>query len=236
MAKKSMPVLRRYTNLAAVIHLLKNKKITLLNPNTWDDKVDVEYMRQCSKLLKYPILALCFCQGPERYHHWRVYANGMDGVCIVFDKEYLLHNLDNRYESLMHDNVTYMSYSEAIGDPPDTLQLPFLKRNAYKDEREYRIVRMFKENDDRDPIRHYDIDLPSITKIVLSPWLPRELCTSVRNVLRSIDGCDALKIYRSALVDDKDWKEFGKDVYDRESNMTADMPDWMSALIPPDNK
>ena len=208
MAEKN-PLLRRYTNLASTIHLLRKRKITLLDPATWDDKVDVDYMKQCSKWLKRPVLALCFCQGPERYHYWRVYASGTDGVCIVFDKERLLHSLD-RYDGLLHDDVTYKSYSEASKDPPIPFELPFLKRLAYKDEKEYRIVRLFDEEDGPAPVRDYDIDLSCIRRIVLSPWLPKELCASVKGVLTSIGGCKELDIIRSPLIESEAWKEFGK--------------------------
>ena len=230
MAEKNVgPLLRRYTNLAATIHLLKKKKITLLDPATWDDKVDVDYMKQCSKWLQRPVLALCFCQGQERYHHWRVYASGTDGVCIVFERERLLHTLSAKYEGLLHDDVTYKSYSEASTNPPDVLDLPFLKRPAYKDEKEYRIVRLFDEDKESAPARDYDIDLSCIRRIVLSPWLPKELCASVRKVLTSIEGCKDLDVRRSALIESEIWKQFGKAAYGEEDKMAASMPDWMAS-------
>jgi hypothetical protein len=41
---------RRYTNPAATIHLLRQKKITLLNPATWDDKNDAYFMAEYKRL------------------------------------------------------------------------------------------------------------------------------------------------------------------------------------------
>jgi hypothetical protein len=41
---------RRYTNLAAAIHMLRTKSITLLNPATWDDKNDAYYMAEYKRL------------------------------------------------------------------------------------------------------------------------------------------------------------------------------------------
>ena len=78
--------LRRYTNMTTLIYMLKEKKITLLNPEKWDDKNDAYYMSLYKKKgsLK-SILALCFTQVPERYHHWRVFAGGPDGVCVRFE-------------------------------------------------------------------------------------------------------------------------------------------------------
>ena len=234
MAEKN-DVLRRYTNLAAAIHLLRKRKITLLDPATWDDKVDVDYMRQVGRWVGRRVLALCFCQSrAEKYQHWRVYASGMDGVCIVFHKEHLTHNLSVRYEGLLQDNVTYgnlAAASERMGRPVDLFGLPFLKRAAYKDECEYRIVRLFNEEEGPASMRDYDIDLGSIERIVLSPWMPKELGASVRTVLMSIDGCEKLNVTRSALIDNERWKKFGDDVYRQEKKMMESAQEMMT----PDN-
>lgn len=224
-------ILRRYTNLAATIHLLQKKKITLLDPATWDDKVDVHYMRQCSKLLKSPVLALCFCQAPqERYHHWRVYANGIDGVCIIFNKDWLLGNLDVDYDGLMHDGVVYRSYADVSRNPPDVLKLPFIKRTAYKDEREYRIVRLFDEDEGPASVRDYDIDLDCVRRVVLSPWMPKGLYLSVKSVLRSIDGCAGLRVTRSLLIEHGKWKRFGEEAIGEQERLAEEMPSYITSL------
>jgi len=36
--------LRRYTDIPALIYLLRQRKITLLNPGTWEDKNDTHYL------------------------------------------------------------------------------------------------------------------------------------------------------------------------------------------------
>jgi hypothetical protein len=36
------------------------------------------------------VLALCFTQATEHYHHWHVFAGGSSGVCIGFDRDALL--------------------------------------------------------------------------------------------------------------------------------------------------
>lgn len=219
---RQSPILRRYTNLAATIHLLRKKKITLLDPATWDDKVDVDYMTQYSESLGRPVLALCFFQSRyQRYHHWRVYANGIDGVCIVFHKDWLLGNLDAQYQGLRHNNVVYRSYRDASKKPPILSELPFLKRPAYRDEREYRIVRVFDEDEKPAPARDYDIDLNCIRSILLSPWMPEELYLSVRTVLLSIDGCAGLKVDRSSLIEHEAWKKLGEDAYNEQEKLTA---------------
>ena len=86
--------LRRYTDIAALIYLLREQKITLLSPATWDDGNDREFMTlyQGRKRLK-SLLALCFSQSDETYHHWRVFSHGSAGVCISFHRERLLQAL-----------------------------------------------------------------------------------------------------------------------------------------------
>lgn len=130
--------------------------------------------------------------------------------------EWLLHNLSVKHEGLLHDDVIYKSYSEASKNPPDVLELPFLKRPAYKDEKEYRIVRMFDEDEQPAPSQEYDIDLSCIRRMVLSPWLPKELFASVRRVLTNIEGCEKLDVRRSALIESERWKQFGEAAYGEE--------------------
>ena len=36
------------------------------------------------------VLALCFTQVTETYHHWRVFANGASGIAISFHRKQLL--------------------------------------------------------------------------------------------------------------------------------------------------
>lgn len=222
-------VLRRYTELAAAIHLLRTKKITLLDPDTWDDKVDVDYMKQCREWSKRPVLALCFAQGDrEQYHHWRVYAGGAGGVCIVFHKEWLENTLSLRYkDELLFRDIDYKSLSDVEQDRPDLLDLPFVKREAYSDEREYRIVRMFNAADHDVSRRDYEIDVGCIMRVVLSPWMPDSICESVRTVLTSIDGCKNVDVVQSELIEIERWKQFGRSARDFYENMEKNMPDFI---------
>jgi hypothetical protein len=100
-------VLRRYTNLAATIHMLRSREITLLSPGTWDDRNDAYYMAEYKrrKNLK-TLLALCFANCEETYHHWRVFSHGADGVRIEFDKNLLLRALSGD-ERIIARDVTY---------------------------------------------------------------------------------------------------------------------------------
>ena len=163
-------ILRRYTDLAAVIHHLHTKTITLLDPVTWDDRNDAFFMQEYkSELNAKTVLALCFAEESERYHHWRVFADGVDGVCIEFDKNRLLEALgeDDRFK---HSHMNYMSINELNKYQPELEELPFLKRSPYQDEKEYRIIYVNKRRTlETKPI---NMEISWINRITLSPWMP----------------------------------------------------------------
>lgn len=198
--------LNRYTDLPSLIHILNTKSLTLLSPQTWDDKNDsflmAEYKeRRGAKTL----LALCFSQARERYHHWRVFSHGSHGVCIELDKVCFLHQftIDPR---IKHGAVRYMSYKQVkAAGALDIETLPFLKRSAYKDEAEYRVI--YANLERVQLTRDYLINLEWIRRITLSPWMPSAMLDSVEKTLRAIPGCQDLNISHSTLINSERWKE-----------------------------
>jgi hypothetical protein len=56
--------------------------------------------------------------------------------------------------------------------------------------------------------KDYTFDLSAIRRVTLSPWIVRDLADSIIKTLRQIDGCNQLKIYRSTLIDNAEWKKF----------------------------
>jgi hypothetical protein len=200
-----MRPIRRYTNLPATIHLLSTKRITLLNPATWDDKNDAYFMAEYKRYRKADtVLALCFAEKSETYHHWSVFSHGPDGVCIAFDKEKLLSAFekDPRIKTgFVH--YTKMNELESLRSVR-IAELPFLKRAPYRDEKEFRVVYCDKKT--ATEFKDYQIDIGWIRRITLSPWIPKALAASVKEMLKSIDGCSGLKIARSTLVENETWK------------------------------
>lgn len=206
-------VLRRFTNLASLIHILQTKSITLLNPAAWDDKNDAHFMAEYKrKVDAQTVLALCFTQSQETYHHWRVFSGGPNGVCIDFLRSPLVKMFDNA------DGVTarYVSYKMLgdikLGDRIDVVDLPFLKRAPYTDEMEYRAVYVSK-NEDLDSL-DLPFDLSWIKSITLSPWMPPVQKESVKQTLKSIPGCSDLKIVRSSLIENATWRKMAAEAAD----------------------
>jgi hypothetical protein len=75
---------------------LTEKKLTLLDPQSWDDKNDSYYLGLYrEKTNRKTVLALCFALGPETYHHWSVCASGAGGVCVQFEQKPLIEALES---------------------------------------------------------------------------------------------------------------------------------------------
>ena len=201
-----MNLLHRYTNIAATIHLLRTKRITLLNPATWDDGNDAHFMAEYKRIKgAKTVLGLCFAHPPQGYHFWRVFSHGGDGVCIEFDKSKLLSTFD-RENNTRHSEMQYTTIDKIKELPHIPLEdLPFLKGYRYREEREYRIV--YVGMDKEIQFKNYEINLGWINRITLSPWMPKVFVDSVKSTLKSIDGCSGIKVSWSTLVDSEAWKE-----------------------------
>lgn len=195
--------LRRYTNLAATIDILHRKVITLLSPDLWDDRNDAYYLGQYkTNKSAGSVLALCFAEAPETYHHWKVFSSGMDGVCLEFNKDEFLSRLPND-GSLQSRSVIYKKIEEIGSGELDLEELPFLKRYPYRDEKEFRLL--YVDNDEELSVKDFPIELQCIDRVTLSPWMPQVLKDSVSKTLHSIEGCRSLDIFRSTLVQSERW-------------------------------
>jgi hypothetical protein len=200
-----MPVLHRYTNLAATIHLLQTRQITLLNPATWDDRNDAYFMAEYKRHKNAAtVLALCFTAQNETYHHWRVFSHGTDGVRLEFDRERLTAAFQ-RKRGLRGGLVAYRTIKDLRRlERLDVEELPFLKRAPYQDEQEFRLV--YVSADEAVEFKTYPIKLAWLRRITLSPWMSKALADSVKANLLAIDGCSRLQISRSTLVENEAWK------------------------------
>jgi len=204
----SREYLRRYTNIPALIYLLSERKITLLDPQSWDDTNDSHYLELYrEKMNLASVLALCFTRTTQTYHHWRIFANGSSGVCIRFERTKLLNALMKQPGLRLH-RVTYRRLDKIGAKKPVIAQLPFLKRSAFKYEREFRVI--YEGREKKSTKLDIDIPLSCVDKITLSPWLPYALFTRVKRTLRAIDGCGGLAIVRSTLIGNEEWKKFGE--------------------------
>lgn len=200
--------LRRYTDIPALIYLLSERKLSLLDPESWDDSNDSHYLtlyREKKKLKS--VLALCFTQANETYHHWRIFAGGTSGVCIRFRRSKLIR-ATKKQPGLRIGRVRYLKLGEIRGRKITMEELPFLKRHPFEHEDEFRMIYESKT----DAVTRLDIAIPlsAIDRVTLSPWIHPDLCQHLKRMLRSIEGCSALKIVRSTLIGNAEWKNLGE--------------------------
>jgi hypothetical protein len=201
--------LRRYTNLPALLYVLKRRKITLLDPQTWDDKNDSHFLSLYKEKKKLKtVLALCFADASETYHHWRVFADGSSGVCIRFKRKELLRAIAKQ-PGVRRRSVEYLALTDIKSKKPQLKDLPFLKRAPYVDEGEFRII--FESETDNRAFLDIEIPLSCIERITLSPWIHSALADDVKATIKGIDGCDKLSIVRSTLISNERWKKIGEE-------------------------
>ena len=203
--------LRRYTDIPALIYLLRQQKITLLDPRTWDDKNDTHYLSlyKRRKSLK-SVLCLCFTEAPETFHHWRVYANGSSGVCIRFDRAKLIKALakhDLRPKPVRYLTMVNMR-KRSLRSSLRLEELPFLKRVGYIDESEVRVV--YESRSIKKTSIDVAIPLSCIDRIILSPSIHLALKREIKKMINGIDQCKTLEVVRSTLISNKEWKNHGE--------------------------
>ena len=125
-------ILRRYTDLPAAIDLLMNKRVTLLDPMSWDDQNDSYYLSVYKEKMQLgSLLTLCFTQEAETYHQWRIFSGHTGGVCIVFKRDELLADVSNE-NGIRYQSVEYYMLNKIKQTAPTAQSLPFIKRNAFK--------------------------------------------------------------------------------------------------------
>jgi len=197
--------LNRYTTLPILMDMLWRKQITMLSPQTWEDRNDAYYL-ECYQEVKElgAVLALCFSTKRETFHHWRVFSHGSSGVCIEFDgPAFLARALAN--PDFRCQPVEYCRIDELEAKKPAVSRWPFLKRRPFADEAEFRVI--YESLTAGDLSQPLDYDIGSVNRVTLSPWMPKAVADSVIALIKTIDGCSDLYVNRSSLVENGRWKK-----------------------------
>ena len=202
-----MNYLRRYTDLPALLHLLLSEELTFLDPDRWDDRNDAYYLnryRESNELET--LLAICFTQAAETYHHWRVFCHGSSGVCLYFNHARLVGFL-NKNLAIRSGPCIYRTMSAASRREIKPPELPYLKRAAFKDEREYRIL-FAQKHYGRKTVATVRIPLTCLRKIVVNPWMPQPLFEATAATIYSFSRGAHIEVVQSTLIDNERWKSF----------------------------
>ena len=190
--------------------MLQNRTITLLDPITWDDSNDIFYLEEFKRRKKLKsVLALCLSSAGESYHYWKVFAGHPSGVCIRFHQAPLIRAL-SRTRGLTIAALDYREMTAARKRILTVDDFPFVKRTAYKDEREVRAL--WQSATDERSTLEVPFPLRCIDRVTLSPWLPKPLVDATKVMLRSIEGCSRLEVVRSTIVASEEWKNIARRV------------------------
>lgn len=199
--------LRRYTDVLSVIDLVRERRITLLSPQAWPDRNDALGLELYRKLTgSVAVYACCLTDAVETSHHWQVFSNHNHGVCVVFDKEKLTYAFDAAgvgHGPMQYKSLTYLRDSESL----DTLSLPFLKRDTFEAEKEYRAISTNTLGLIAPTSVHVPIQIDCISRIVIGPTVPRPLGITLKSVIREQSLSNGLKVTFSALWNNKSWND-----------------------------
>jgi hypothetical protein len=194
----------RFTGLDALKDIVKNRHLKFSDPKFWDDKNDSELLEIYRKKKNTSkVLALCFLEGNETIHHWMAFAGGKDGCCIEFDKA-KLKQLFSRHKSDGVVGFKRMDYSYTIENAKkgtinaNVDDLPFIKRQPYKCESEFRAVWCGNVESYCIPV-----DLEIINRITMSPLMPRFIFETFKDFLKT-NGAKC-KVNASTIYWNTDW-------------------------------
>lgn len=201
---------KRYTTLSSALQTLNQKKLVLLSPSKWDDANDAYFMDLYRAKTSSPsVLALCCTMAKETYHHWRVFTSGIDGVSIEFHRE-PLERAVKQQTGFRAGPVNYMGVHALEQSTASGIEiLPFVKREGYSDEREWRIIAKCDE------VREYadlPIELDWINTITFNPWMPPSLTENLRGIIHQIAPDAKIPLRASSLTNSRAWKDAGRNL------------------------
>jgi hypothetical protein len=184
--------------------MLRFRKITILAPETWDDQNDTHFLSRYkdSRPDIKSLLALCMTDASDTYHHWRVYAGSPSGVQIRFKPSAFMSWVDDQPNAKI-GRVEYLRVYEFEKATDDLTRLPFLKRKAFRDEDE---IRLIVEDTETERLAYLlPFDLTIIKEIKLSPWLAEPLVETVIETLADAyngpkSEWERIKVKRTSLL------------------------------------
>jgi len=197
-------VLRRYTDLPTLLHIIEFHQLTLVSPSNWDDKNDRNFMEAYAraKSLK-TCVALCFCERSDTYHHWRVFSPGSAGVCVEFWKSPLISTAEK--QGIIHGSMEYLTIPALSSRMVDPDRLPFMKRSAFKDEREYRFI--YGSTKEIAQTKALDINFEMIKRVIVNPWSPQPLYDGIVKTIAKLTK-KTVTVEQSRLTDHAVWREY----------------------------
>jgi hypothetical protein len=187
--------------------MVVHRRITLLTPANWSDLNDRNGVLQFAERMEAKkAYAFCMTGSKETSHHWKVFAGTGFGACVIFHRARLLNGL-NGNPRILKGPVEYKKHEElAALAPIPTEKLPFLKREVFSDEREYRLVATAPDFHSAESLTA-GIELDWIHRVVFASTIPQPLVQTLEGLIRSQDGCAFMNLSFSRMPENQVWAE-----------------------------
>jgi hypothetical protein len=181
----SLP-LKHYTSIENLFKILDTSRLLLSKPKNWEDKNDYAALRAFCRLKGTKARVLCFLDGEESIHHWNTFSKNGYGCSISFARDEILKQ--TKGDNFLHNSV---KYKHVITDEElrkmDNKDIPFLKRNQYECEKEYRIIWFGTGKAPKVPFKRET----AIRRIILSPRIPDTNRKKIKDYLKIKYGLEA---------------------------------------------
>jgi hypothetical protein len=170
--------LKKYTSFEYLKGIVRENKLYLASETDrkcWDDENDKALIKIYEKKKKCRVRITCLTSAPDRYHFWKIYADPSprnQGVCLWFDKSGFTSDVEND-ATVCGKLVRYKNLSNLAPDFQVSL-LPFLKRDQFRSESEFRVLRQSSCDASQDTNNFFSFSPNSLKRIYLSPWTPVE--------------------------------------------------------------
>ena len=205
--------LKKYTHIKYLRGILKENSLHLGAPSSWPDKndkfsVEHAYGRNAR--------VLCLTGGADRYHFWTDYGGGTCSVCLWFSRKMIIEDLQRT--SYTHDSVVYPVWEQKkrsfrfTQKSPRPISSAFVKREQYRDEKEFRIVSNGGGNE------RFQFPKLSLKKIFISSWLEE---SSAKLVIGRINDTlteygyqqNTVCVRQNKVTDHKEWQKALRDQF-----------------------
>lgn len=210
--------LKKYTKACFLEDMLQSKTIFLGNPDDWADKNDSTLINIYKKKMRlHNIRATCLTMAADRYHFWEVFGEKEKGVCLWFDMNQLKEDI-LKDTNLISKPIIYL-LPEKLEKCGEFKNLPFYKREQYRDEKEFRVLRKFQNKDDASNKCGFEFNPRSLKKIYLNSWLSPKEYKWQYNFIKSllVDNLSHVDLQQNKVHDYKEWIYAAQNVTDRHN-------------------
>ena len=199
---------RRYTDVLSLMDIIHHERLTLLSPSRWYDQNDSFGLDLYSKRLGgVSVYALCLAGASETAHHWQIFSGHSHGLCIHIYRENFIEHIDNLRAKIIHGPVQYKNLKQLKDMRPiEDTDLPFLKRDTFKAENEYRLVAHSPQFVAGETFS-IPFPLELIQRVTFGPAMPRQLAETLKSVICDKSECDRIDFTISKLVNNDRWRE-----------------------------